>query len=64
MVSIVLPGATLIGFSSLFMPNVQSSIFMLPGGGVVIVGVHEQSSFGNGPTIVVPTILTFTLSSN
>ena len=31
---------------------------------VVIVGVHEQSSFGNGPTIVVPTILTFTLSSN
>ena len=44
---------------------------MLPSGGmvmgpsvVVIVGVHEQSSFGNGPTIVVPTILTFTLSSN
>ena len=31
---------------------------------VVIVGVHEQSSFGNGPTIVVPTILTFTLASN
>ena len=45
--------------------------FMLPDGGVVmgpsvvvIVGVHEQSSFGNGPTIVVPTILTFTLLSN
>ena len=41
---------------------------MLPDGGgvivVVIVGVHEQSSFGNGPTIVVPTILTFTLLSN
>ena len=39
---------------------------MLPDGGgvVVIVGVHEQSSFGNGPTIVVPTILTFNLLSN